>query len=437
MSESRGSYWYGVAKVVALTGLMVGLDIGVASADEFVGGTPEAGTDIPAATVKFGMRPYADNTFYVIGITKGWFKDVGILISPEPNGLKLTDQNINPLLMNGEINIASAYCPALLPTYKVTSTLKCIGFTDNFVAGAILARPGLELKSFAEFKADGMSFDDALKATMAQLDGKTLVAPPEVSARPFEEGVYALSGYRMRLQALEDPKALVLAKDGKIDFAHPGGAQTQFSLIESGWRPMITTKELIEFGPGGPDSPIQGLAQIPGVGANADYVKENPNTVLRFMSVAWRIIDAVKADPSLYELQAPFLNSFAGTDLDAAGLAQIIDSLDPLVTFDENAGYFTDPASVRYYANVYNAILADYAKNNVLPKGTATPDDFVWAKPIWEEMMTYKTKTDELLAGLEGKTLSESQRELQTKAKQFYNWRDYLDAYRYAVAASN
>ena len=32
------------------------------------------GTIIPAASVQFGMRPYADNTFYIIGIRKGWFR---------------------------------------------------------------------------------------------------------------------------------------------------------------------------------------------------------------------------------------------------------------------------------------------------------------------------------------------------------------------------
>lgn len=26
------------------------------------------------------------NTFYVIGVEKGWFKDVGITITPEPDG---------------------------------------------------------------------------------------------------------------------------------------------------------------------------------------------------------------------------------------------------------------------------------------------------------------------------------------------------------------
>src|SRR5438552_2650243 len=59
--------------------------------DHYVAAPPEAGTDIPAATVRFGMRPYADNTFYVVAMKKGWFKDVGITIAPQPYGLKVTD----------------------------------------------------------------------------------------------------------------------------------------------------------------------------------------------------------------------------------------------------------------------------------------------------------------------------------------------------------
>ncbi len=58
------------------------------AADRFVPAPPEPGTDIPKAVIKFGMRPYADNTFYYIGMKKGWFDDVGISFDPAPYGLK-------------------------------------------------------------------------------------------------------------------------------------------------------------------------------------------------------------------------------------------------------------------------------------------------------------------------------------------------------------
>jgi hypothetical protein len=39
-----------------------------ASSATYTPATPEPGVDIPKVDVSFGMRPYADNTFYVVGI---------------------------------------------------------------------------------------------------------------------------------------------------------------------------------------------------------------------------------------------------------------------------------------------------------------------------------------------------------------------------------
>ena len=103
------------------------------AADLYTPAAPEPGTDVPAASVKFGMRPYADNTFYIIAMKKGWFQEVGIKILPEPEGLKVTDNNVIALLLNGQLDMSSQYCPLLLPTYKTSKKLKCVAFTDNFL----------------------------------------------------------------------------------------------------------------------------------------------------------------------------------------------------------------------------------------------------------------------------------------------------------------
>ena len=126
-----------------------------AAADRFAPAPAEAGTDIPKATIKFGMRPYADNTFYYIGMKKGWFDEVGISFEPAPYGMKANDSNVTTLLLNGQLDIISEFCPLMLPTYKDARTLKCIGFTDNFLANAILANPALKLKSFKDYVAEG------------------------------------------------------------------------------------------------------------------------------------------------------------------------------------------------------------------------------------------------------------------------------------------
>ena len=404
--------------------------------DRFVPAAPEAGTDIPAATVKFGMRPYADNTFYIIGMKKGWFSDVGISFDPAPYGLKANDSNVTTLLLNGQLDIISEFCPLMLPTYKDSAKLKCIGFTDNFLANAILANPKLKLKTFKDYVADGLDFEAALKAALAPMKGKQLVGAPELSDRAFEEYLNKTSGAGFTLQVLDDAKSLVLAKAGREDFVNPEGAPIVYTLRQAGWTNLVDIDDLIKHGPGGVASPIEPLIGIVGIGANSDYVNAHQNTVLRFMSVVWRIIAETKTDPSLYDLQAPYLNSMAGTSLDGKGVEETVKILHPFTSFADDKQYYDDTSGTAYYANVWSAIIKDFEAHGIIPKGKITPDDVVWGGPIWHQMIDYKAKTDDLMDKLKGKTLAADKQALADKAKTFYAAYDYLDSYRLALAAS-
>ncbi len=406
------------------------------TADRFQPAPPEPGTDIPAATIKFGMRPYADNTFYIIGMKKGWFKDVGITFDPAPYGLKANDSNVTTLLLNGQLDIISEFCPLMLPTYKDANKLKCIAFTDNFLANAILANPALKLKTFKDYLAEGKSYQDALKAALAPMKGKTLVGAPELSDRPFEEYLNTTADAGFKLQVLDDAKSLVLAKAGREDFVNPEGAPIVYTLRQSGWTNLVDIGDLIKNGPGGADSPIEPLIGIVGIGGNSDYLNSHQNSVLRFLSVVWRIIDATKKDPSLYDLQAPYLNSMAGTSLDGKGVAATVAILHPFTAFDNNDQYYDDKKSTTYYANVWSAVIKNFEEHNIVPAGKVTPDDVVWGGPIWKQMVDYRTKTDELMKTLSGATLTPEKQKLVDKAKTFYADFDFLDAYRLALAAS-
>ena len=414
----------------------IGLSAAAAAEDRFTPAPPEPGTDIPKATVKFGMRPYADNTFYIIGMKKGWFDEVGISFDPAPYGLKANDSNVTTLLLNGQLDIISEFCPLMLPTYKDANKLKCIGFTDNFLANAILANPALKLKTFKDYVAEGKSYEEALKAALAPMKGKVLVGAPELSDRAFEEYLNKTAEAAFTLQVLDDSKSLVLAKAGREDFVNPEGAPIVYTLRQAGWTNLVDIGDLIKNGPGGVESPLEPLIGIVGIGANSDYVNAHQNTVLRFMSVVWRIIATTKTDTSLYDLQAPYLNSMAGTSLDGKGVADTVAILHPFTPFDDDKQYFEDTKSTTYYANVWTAIIKDFEAHNIIPPGKVTADDVVWGGPIWKQMVDYRSKTDALLAKLGGATLSPDKQALVDKAKALYADFDFLDAYRLALAAS-
>ena len=422
---------------VALTALLIGGSAAAETSDRFTPAPPEPGTDIPAATVKFGMRPYADNTFYVIGMKKGWFQDVGITFDPSPYGLKANDSNVTTLLLNGQLDIISEFCPLMLPTYKDANKLKCIAFTDNFLANAILANPALKLKTFKDYVGEGKSYEEALKAALAPMKGKTLVGAPELSDRAFEEYLNKTADAGFKLQVLDDAKSLVLAKAGREDFVNPEGAPIVYTLRQAGWTNLVDIDDLIKHGPGGVDSPIEPLIGIVGIGGNSDYINSHQNTVLRFLSVVWRVIDATKKDASLYDLQAPYLNSMAGTSLDGKGVADTVAILHPFTTFDDNKQYYDDKASTTYYANVWNAVIKNFEEHSIIPAGKVTADDVVWGGPIWRQLVDYRTKTDEILKKLAGATLTADKQKLVDQAKTFYADYDFLDAYRLALAASS
>ena len=407
------------------------------AADLYKAANPEPGTDIPTTEVKFGMRPYADNTFYVIAMKKGWFKDVGVKILPEPEGLKVTDTNVVALLLNGQLDMSSEFCPLLLPTYKSSNKLKCVAFTDNFLGEAVLGNPNLHLKSFKDYIKEGKSFDEAIKATVAPMTGKTLVGAPELSDRPFEEAVSKFSGVTWTLQVLDDSKSLVLAKAGREDFVNPEGAPIVYTLMQAGWTDLIDIGDLYNYGPGGLDSPIEHLVANVGIASNSDFINNHQNTILRFLSVVWRTIDAVAKDPSLHDLQAPYLNSVAGTNLDAKGVASTIQVLDPLTPFEADSVYYADQKGVLFYKNAWTAIINDYTEHGIVPKDAVTADDIIWGAAIWHQMKDYQTKTDALLKGLEVKDLTVEKKNLVAMAKQYYGWFDFLDAYRFATAAAS
>jgi hypothetical protein len=408
-----------------------------AAADRFAPAPAEAGTDIPKATIKFGMRPYADNTFYYIGMKKGWFDEVGISFEPAPYGMKANDSNVTTLLLNGQLDIISEFCPLMLPTYKDARTLKCIGFTDNFLGNAILANPALKLKSFKDYVAEGKPFKEALEMAIAPMKGKTLVGAPELSDRAFEEYVNKTSGAGFKLEVVDDAKSLVLAKAGREDFVNPEGAPIVYTLRQAGWTDLVDIGDLIKYGPGGVDSPLEPLIAVVGVGANADYVNKNPNTVLRFMSVVWRIIDETKKDPSLFDIQAPYLNSVAGTDLDGKGVKATVDLLDPFTPFADDNQYFDDVSATTYFKNVWGAWIKDFEAHKIVPAGKVTPEDVVWGGDVWHAMIDYKSKSDALFAKLSSATLGDDKKALLEKAKAFYAAFDFLDAYRLASAAGS
>jgi hypothetical protein len=421
----------GLAAVLALTAAPAV----AASTKSYTPATPEPGTAIPKVDVTFGMRPYADNTFYVLGMEKGWFKDVGITIKPEPYGLKTSENQWVSILLNRQVDINSATCSTLLPTYKTTDQLKCTGFAVTFFGAVMLANPKLGLKPLRDYMKAGGTLEDGLKKALTPLVGKTVYVPAPVSEKEFNEVPFKLAGLNLPdYVTMDDSQMLLLAKSGRLDFMHPAGAPIAQTMLDAGWTPVYDTGQLLQFGTGGVDSPLEPLVFNNGWASTADYINGHQTTMMRFASVVFRIFDALQKDPSLFGVYAPYLNSVAGTSLDADGVRRTVVNLDPFVTFEQQTKYFDDDKSPEYYKNSMGALIKALEESGTIPKGI-TPDEVLWAAPMYHEMVDYQKKTDALFERAKTTELDADKKALLDQAHQYYGWYDFLDSYRLATAA--
>jgi ABC-type nitrate/sulfonate/bicarbonate transport system substrate-binding protein len=408
------------------------------------GGFPQvnavAGTTIPQSSVAFGMRPVANDCIYVIGMKQGWYKNVGISITPAPYGNKSTFNDAVPLLVNNQLGIEGLDPIPTISTLKSVHTVRFIALSDLFLGYQILAAPGTHDKTVGQFMKQGLSFKAAMAKTLAQMKGQQFTIPPIISDRGFLNLAFQSAGMDMfkdtHVLVTQDSTALNLANGGRVKFASFDGAPFTAQLLGAGWIPLVTPLDLAKGLPGGPSSPAELLVEPPGLAAPEGWASAHPDTVLRFVSVMFRIIHAINTSPAAQlSFELPFINAFAGTSLTIHELQNNILKLDPLIPFEQQKPYFDDPASSLYYKNWFQATLQYNIQKGVVPKGTYSADDLIWAGSVYHQLVSFQTKSQQLFQQLKQRSLSQSKQALVVRARKLFNVYDFLDSYRLLLAA--
>jgi len=94
-----------------------------------------------------------------------------------------------------------------------------------------------------------------------------------------------------------DANSLQLESGGKIDLPHDG---RPFSRRNPScrWIPLVTPLDVLTNMPAGP-AHRQRLVGTPGVACDAQWARQHAETVLRFTSVMFRIIEQEQKNPDL------------------------------------------------------------------------------------------------------------------------------------------
>jgi ABC-type nitrate/sulfonate/bicarbonate transport system substrate-binding protein len=396
--------------------------------------------EIPNVSVRFAHEPYFDHTQSIIGLKQNWFKDVGITFEPDNKGIVVNAGDVSAVYSSGRVDVISGSAQIFIPTARTLPPPKMFFYSDIFQGYALMAQPDGHYKSFQEFVAGGMGADEAFKATIAQMKGKRFAFPTEAPIKGFinlslQKGGITL-GDLQAIGAPDDSANVAMMEAKRADF-QVGGVPSRITLETAGFKPILTSGDLAAYAKPTADSVELRAVFQDGWLASDKWINANYDTVLRMVSVGFRINQYIADHPDdAAAIHTPFVNSVAGTNFKDAQAKIAYSGLDPFGTFDQQKGWILDKNNPLNAEYVIGSAIKVYEEQGLLKPAEVTWDRFTVVNKVYNDLVDYKTKTDATLKQLEGKTLSPSAKALLDKAKTFYAGFDYLDAYRVAQAAS-
>jgi ABC-type nitrate/sulfonate/bicarbonate transport system substrate-binding protein len=400
-----------------------------------------AAPEIPLVEVDFAMVSYTNHTWPIIGIRNGWFEEAGFTITP-PDGRIIFENQTVPLIQNGEADIATIFVGVLTPVLDKIEDVRPFLVHSYWQGNTILVSPDSAFKTIDDFMTEGLGFSEAAKRTMEQLRGQRLTVPPTISTRPWLEFVYGFGDMMLEdseLLALEDPNAVQLAVSGQVDFAAPAGAVQIYQLqFQAGWRPLMSTRQMVKYA-GGPDgAPVNRILNFDGFAASTDYIAANRENIHRFNSVLYRTMAAIFGPNQAAELekQVPFVNAATGAQLDAAAIKFIFEELDPFFPWELQARVWGDKSYPLEYHNVYDYQIQKFIDDGTISGRDYDLDAFFPAKGIYEEAADMKAEAEALISELSAASLSDEQKVIFEAGKAWFDKYNFLDATRFLKAAA-
>ncbi len=402
------------------------------------------GPAIPTDTVKFAYYPCcADSSLPVVGIQKGFFKDVGITISPD-NGYQWSQSSqFVPAMQRGDFDIATGFSTAWLTSLNTFGmNLPPVLNYGVYLGRGILLAPKSPLKTTSDYMKQGMSFKRAAAKAVQAIKGHTIYTDPFAGAQPPYYDVLLSYGNMtsadIKFQYLADDKILALsATPGQIELAFPLAAPVLVAMIRGGWRPLIDMASILKYD--GKSSQAAELMKETGnqtVAVQRSFLDQHHDTVLRFVSAVYRTIDYLtnpktKADGD--KILADTINAAQGLKLVPQDIVTIYKSVDPLFGWNQQATTVWNASSPFYAPKGYESAVQALIANNSLPAGNYDLNKFLASKPIYQQMMGLQKSAVKLFkAASKSKKVKKA---LVKRAQTYYNWHDYLDAVRYLKAA--
>lgn len=395
---------------------------------------------IPQTTVRFGGFAVTNHCWTVLAAQKGFLADVGITMEGGvPKALNETQ--VVPQLQNGSLDITSYWFGLAVQALDKVPDVHPILVYSFFQGSTIVGSPNKGYKSVDEFMAEGMSWEDAAAAAVGQMKGKKFAITASPSTYPWNEFALKLGGLSMKdteTIPVEDPKAVQLAINDQIDFAAPGGAVQVYQLqFQAGWKPIMSTRQMVKHMPSGTGSALNSLLNYDLIQTTSGYLEKNRDTVYRFVGAMYRTLDYIFGPNQTRALSeyAPFINAQTGAQMDVKSIKFIFEELDPFFQWNDQAKIWEDESYALNYKNIYNYQIKRFVEAGTIPDKAYDLDHIFQAKSIWKDMAGMKERTEAMIAKMTGDIGPERQAMLDKAKLHLANF-NFLDAERFAAAAT-
>jgi hypothetical protein len=395
---------------------------------------PAAGTSVPAAHVNFSMAPFANDGIPVIGMLQGYFKDVGITIGPTKTGANLIlNQSLAPLL-NGQVDAGSAVFEVMLQQLDNVNNIRAFAVVDTYVGQGIFAPPGSSAKSVADYMKSGLSFDQALAKTLAELKDANVVLPNDAN-QAFWNYILEKGGLSpSSVTRLDNPTILnqILAK--QVDFGGLAGGPQYLKALTEGSKLIVSLKDLLSYSK---DPDVGQFVNHQSFITTEAFYTEHYDTVLRMASVIYRVLGQLNGTQAqklaAIKAEQPWLATASGTKNTIPELNYIFGNVSLTKPFDQMSTFFTGSGITNVY--VSGKQLLDKLYSTGVLRKQHTVSELDGAKQVWSDMERFKAMSDALFKKL-GKATTPHQKALIAAAHKQYADYDYLDSVRLLMSAS-
>jgi NitT/TauT family transport system substrate-binding protein len=325
--------------------------------------------------IRVGLTPFQDMLSVQLGFDQGFYKQAGV-------DLKISNipyETAIEALAAGQVDITGTCDANMFAAWDSFPKQRMVNVFYTFEGSALMVRANAGIKSYATLFAELGDRDKALKATVAQLKGKTVIS---TKGTDMEMGVVAtmlVGGLNMsdiKFLDMNPDDGLAAFLSGSGD-AFLGGLPQRFRLVKEGYETLINAHEI------GPEAVIQC-----GFVANADYLKNHMDALIKFARGTYLTQQYVVSNQNVaFGKIASMLNSMTGAKMTVQDLQNLWNKIEFFPATGAEAQWEVLDKNGEYYWKTRFDFVKKYYKSAGLLKSDVNVDEMYAFKDVLAEYL--------------------------------------------------